>query len=58
MVFDPSSTIIALRKQQLSFDHVRLDGPVTEHRASRTGHARVAATGCRWRFELLRVRAA
>lgn len=58
MMFDPSSTIIALRRQQVSFDHVRLDGPVASHRAAPAGRARTVATGRRWRFGLLRARAA
>jgi hypothetical protein len=58
MMFDPSSAIIALRIQQLSFDHVRLDGPVAGRRAAAAGRARTAATGRRWRFGLLRARAA
>ena len=32
MMFDPSSTIIGLRNQQLAFDQVRLDGPVADLR--------------------------
>lgn len=58
MLFDPSSTIIALRNQQLGFDQVRLDGPVSEHRPVRAGRARPAVTNRRWRFDLLRARAA
>jgi hypothetical protein len=58
MMPDPSSAIHAQRIQQLSIDHDRLDGPVPGRRAAAAGRARTAATGRRWRFGLLRARAA
>lgn len=54
MLFDPSSTIIALRNQRLGFDHVRLDGPVAEHRSARPNRPR---SGRRRRFGVLRTAA-
>jgi hypothetical protein len=58
MMFDPSSTIIGLRNQQLAFDQVRLDGPVADRRAPRAPKVAPASTERRFRFRLLRARAA
>lgn len=58
MLFDPSSTIIAMRSQRMGFDQVRLDGPVRAHRPARVGRTRPAAMNGRWRFDLLQLRAA
>ena len=55
MMFDPSSTIIGLRNQQLAFDQVRLDGPVADRRAPKVA---AVSTERRFRFRLLRARAA
>ena len=58
MMFDPSSTIIGLRNQQLAFYQVRLDGPVADRRAPRAPKVRPVPTERRFRFRLLRARAA
>lgn len=62
MLFDLSSTIIALRNQRLGFDQVRLDGPVDEPAdrgvAGFVTPARPVEAVRRWRFDLLRARAA
>lgn len=54
MLFDPSSTIIALRNQRRGFDQVRLDGPVAEQRSGRPNRFRSTSVPRRRRFGVLR----
>lgn len=58
MLFDLSSTIIALHNQRLGFEQVRLDGPVAQSPAGRAVTARSTDAGRRWRFEWLSARTA
>lgn len=58
MLFDLSSTIIAMRQQRLGFAQVRLDGPVSQGPAARAGAVRPTDTGLRWRFDSLGARIA